>query len=220
MNEIFYYSEEIDNLLEDYRKLLNDLKNESCEEKTNKYYNDINFISERIKTAKDAYFIEVRNLPEKDQNNHILKIKGKMSILENLNLEFDFIKSKLIYEKNEEKKRKIVKEKYLTPKEIEVRGDIIQDHTKESIYRMKKMVDESEQMTKEAANKLNIQNEKLQEVTDNIDDVEKNITNAKQTLREIAKEAITDRFVRLLALLIFIVLIILIALIAIPKKKK
>ncbi|CRG94681.1 chloroquine resistance marker protein, putative [Plasmodium gallinaceum] len=219
MNEIYYYSEEIDNLLEDYRKLLNDLQNESCEEKTNKYCNDINFITERIKTTKDAYFIEVRNLPEKDQNNHILKIKGKMSILENLNLEFDFIKSKLRYEKNEEKKNKIVKEKYLTPKEIEIRGDLIQDHTNESIYRMKKMVDESEQITIDAINKLNVQNEKLQEVTDNVDDVEMNISHAKQTLREIAKEAITDRFVRLLALLIFIVLIVLIAIIAIPRKK-
>ncbi|GAW82601.1 hypothetical protein, conserved [Plasmodium gonderi] len=223
MSYIFLYTEEIDSLLEDYRKLLSDLKkvvDTNDEKNTNKYFDDINFLNERIKTAKDAYFIEVRNLPEEEQNSYILKIKGKMSILEDLNMQFEFIKSKLIYESKEVNRNKERNEvRYVTPKDMEIRGDYIQDQTQESIFRMKMMVDESEQITKEAAVKLSEQNEKLQKVKDKVDDVDTNVSSAKETLKEIAKEAVTDRFVRILSLLIFIVLIILIAVISISKKK-
>ncbi|SBT78449.1 SNARE protein, putative [Plasmodium ovale] len=221
MSDIFFYSEEIDNLLEDYRKVLNDLQNDINEgdDKTNKYCDDINFINERIKTAKDAYFIEVKNLVENDQNNCILKIKGKMAILEDLNIQYDFLKSKVIYENKERNKKKEINTvKNITTKDIEIRGDLIQDKTHESIFRMKMMVDESEEMTKVAAIKLNEQNEKLQKVKDKVEDVDTNVSSAKETLKEIAKEAVTDRLVRFLSLLIFIVLIVLIAVIAISKK--
>ncbi|KAI4836792.1 SNARE protein [Plasmodium brasilianum] len=196
MSDIFFYSEEIDNLLEDYRKLLNELQNELDKngDKTSKYSEDINFINERIKTAKDAYFIEVRNLPEYEQNNYILKIKGKMSILEDLHMQFEFIKSKLIYEKKEanNKNKETQKVRIVTPKDIEIRGDHIQDETQESIIRMKMMVDESEQITRDAAIKLESQNEKLQKVKDKVEDVDINVSSAKETLKEIAKEAVTD----------------------------
>lgn len=219
MGEVYYYSEEIDYLLEDYRKILRELQNDPTEDKINKSFHDISFINERIKTAKDAYFIEVKNVPAKEQNVLIGKIKGKMSVLENLNMEYDFIKSKLQYENKEKKNKEKKKEHLLTPKEIEIRGDVIQEKTHESINRMKKMVHESEQITKDAAEKLCAQNEKLMEVTDKVDDVELNVSHAKQTVREIAKGAMTDRFIRLLALLIVLVFIILVIVLCIPKKK-
>ncbi|GAB68099.1 hypothetical protein PCYB_126640 [Plasmodium cynomolgi strain B] len=223
MSDIFFYAEEIDNLLEDYRKLLIDLKKVSernDEKTTKKCIDDIQFLNERIKTAKDAHFIEMRNLPEEEQNNYILKIKGKMAILEDLNIQFDFLKSKILYAQKEANRMKEQNRvKYVTPKDMENRGDFIQDQTEESIFRMKMVVNESEQITRDAAVKLIEQNEKLKKVKDKVDDVDTNVSSAKETLKEIAKEAVTDRFVRFLSLLIFIVLIILITVISISKKK-
>ncbi|EUD69439.1 SNARE protein [Plasmodium inui San Antonio 1] len=223
MGDIFFYMDEIDNLLEDYRKLLIDLKKESernDEKTTKKCLDDIHFLNERIKTAKDANFIEMRNLPEEEQHTYILKIKGKMAILEDLNIQFDFLKSKILYAQKEANRMKEQNRvKYVTPKDIKNRGDFIQDQTEESIFRMKMMVNESEQITRDAAVKLNEQNEKLRKVKDKVEDVDTNVSSAKETLKEIAKEAVTDRFVRFLSLLIFIVLIILITVISISKKK-
>ncbi|CAD2100102.1 SNARE protein, putative [Plasmodium vinckei brucechwatti] len=223
--DIFFYSEEIDNLLEDYRKLLNEFQNTiKGNEKNNsivkKYCDDINFITERIKTAKDAYFIEIRNLPEDEQDNYINKIRGKVSILENLNIQYEFLKNKLIYEnkQDENKNNEINRFKYITPKELEIRGNLIQDQTEQSIFRMKNMVDESEQITRIAAVKLNDQNEKLKKVKDKVDDVDINVSSAKETLKEIMKEAASDRFIRLLSIMIFIVLVILITVILLTRK--
>ncbi|CAA9989663.1 SNARE protein, putative [Plasmodium knowlesi strain H] len=219
MSDIFFYMDEIDNLLEDYRKLLIDLKKESernDERTTKKCIDDIHFLNERIKTAKDAHFIEMRNLPEEEQNNYILKIKEKMATLEDLNMQFDFLKSKISYAQKEANRLKEENRvKYVTAKDMENRGDFIQDQTEESILRMKMMVNESEQITRDAAVRLNEQNEKLKKVKDKVDDVDTNVSSAKETLKEIAKEAVTDRFVRFLSLLIFIVLIILITVISI-----
>ncbi|CXI90636.1 SNARE protein, putative [Plasmodium berghei] len=223
--DIFFYSEEIDNLLEDYKKLLNEFQNkikgnEKNNSIVNKYSDDINFIAERIKTAKDAYFIEIRNLPENEQNDYINKIKGKVLILENLNIQYEFLKNKLIYEnkQDENKNNEINKLKYITPKELEIRGNLIQDQTEQSIFRMKNLIDESEQITKIAVVKLNEQNEKLKKVKDKVDDVDINVSTAKETLKEIMKEAASDRFIRLLFIMIFIVLVILISVIVFTNK--
>ncbi|SOV25206.1 SNARE protein, putative [Plasmodium sp. DRC-Itaito] len=222
MSDIYFYSEEINNLLEDFKRILDELeKEEEKNEKTEKYCNDIHFINERIKTAKDAYFIEIRNLSEEEQIENISKIKNKMIILENLNIQFDFKKSKLIYEEEKQAKenKKMLKVRYISAKDIETKGDIIQDQTDDAIFRMKMMVDESENITKDAANKLNTQNEKLQKARDKIEDVDINVYSAKQTLKEIAKEAVTDRFVRLMTILIFIVVTVLITVIIISRKQ-
>lgn len=218
MNEVYYYSEEIDGLLEDFKRILLNLKKSDDEIYLKKAIKDVNSINERIKTAKDAYFIEVKNARKEDQTKYISSIKGRISTLENLNIEFDFLKGKMESTFKERKRsNQQPTEKYLSPKELEIRGDIIQDKTQESIYRMKKMVDESEQITKDAAYKLDAQNEKLMEVNEKIDDVDVNISQARETVRDIAKGAIADRFVRMLFILVTIALIALIVVIAIPK---
>ncbi|EWC90266.1 hypothetical protein PFNF54_00888 [Plasmodium falciparum NF54] len=222
LNKIVLHFGEINNLLEDFKRILQELEKEEVKnEKTEKYCNDIHFINERIKTAKDAYFIEIRNLSEEEQIENISKIKNKMIILENLNIQFDFKKSKLIYEEDKQAKenKKLLKVRYVSAKDIETKGDIIQDQTDDAIFRMKMMVDESENITKDAADKLNIQNEKLQKARDKIEDVDINVYSAKQTLKEIAKEAVTDRFVRLMSILIFIVVSVLITVIIISRKQ-
>lgn len=219
MGEIYYYSEEIDYLLEDYRRILRELQNDATEEKIYKSSHDISTINEKVKIAKDAYFIEIKNMPEKEQISLIGKIKGKMSILENLNMEYDFVKSKFLYDYKDKTNKEQTREQILTTKEAEIRGDAIQDKTQESINRMKKLVNESEHITKSAAEKLADQNLKLMEVTDKVDDVEINVAHAKNTIREIAKGALADRFIRLLMLMVFIALIILIILIAIPRQR-
>ncbi|VWU49509.1 SNARE protein, putative [Hepatocystis sp. ex Piliocolobus tephrosceles] len=220
MGDILMYSEEIDNLLDEYRVLLKYLENESSgSNKVNKYYDDINFINERIKTAKDAYFIEIRNLSNNEQNTYISKINEKMAILDSLNTQFEFIKSKMAYGHKESMHYKeIQKVANITVKDIERRGDLIQDKTEESIVRMKMMVDESEQMTKDAAITIHEQNIKMNMVKDKIEDVDLTVMSVKETLKEIAKEAVTDRLVRMLALSIFIVLIVLIIIIFSLKK--
>lgn len=95
-------------------------------------------------------------------------------------------------------------------------GDEVQDQTQVSLARTQQLVTETEDMGAAILQRIQQQNEQLEEVRDRLDDVEYNIARAKKTAQSIAKNAASDRCMQCLCCCITLLLVASVVLIALP----
>lgn len=85
-----------------------------------------------------------------------------------------------------------------------------------SLARTQQLVTETEDMGAAILQRIQQQNEQLEEVRDRLDDVEYNVARAKKTAQSIAKNAASDRCMQCLCCCITLLLVASVVLIALP----
>eukprot|EP00922_Rhytidocystis_sp_ex-Travisia-forbesii_P057760 GHVS01085488.1.p1 GENE.GHVS01085488.1~~GHVS01085488.1.p1 ORF type:complete len:227 (+),score=32.75 GHVS01085488.1:215-895(+) len=215
-------SHEIDALLDDFRGCLKGIERLSAEEKRQRFY-EIGRISQHIRTAKEAYILEIRDVPVEDARVFRAELDEKMNQFKSLLTEYEWKKTEISREQlvgnAETVDEADIDVDEMDRLQIVAYGDEVQDKTLESIQRMKRVVGETEQIGHEVVQRLDDQTEQMARVHENMNDVEYNLKRAQKTMKSIARNAASDRCVQVVCILVVLLLIVVIALVATKPKK-
>eukprot|EP00922_Rhytidocystis_sp_ex-Travisia-forbesii_P057758 GHVS01085486.1.p2 GENE.GHVS01085486.1~~GHVS01085486.1.p2 ORF type:complete len:229 (+),score=37.93 GHVS01085486.1:215-901(+) len=210
-------SHEIDALLDDFRGCLKGIERLSVEEKRQRF-NEIGRISQQVRTAKEAYILELRGVPVEDARVFKTELDEKMSQFKNLLTEYEWKKTEISREQlvgiAETVNDTNIDVDEMDRQQIVVYGDEVQDKTLESIHRMKRVVGETEQIGHEVVHRLDDQTEQMGRIHEKMNDVEYNLKRAQKTMKSIARNAASDRCVQVVCCLVVVLLIVVIALFA------
>eukprot|EP00921_Rhytidocystis_pertsovi_P020160 GHVQ01031999.1.p1 GENE.GHVQ01031999.1~~GHVQ01031999.1.p1 ORF type:complete len:227 (+),score=25.19 GHVQ01031999.1:237-917(+) len=214
-------AQEIEALLDDFRKCLLGIDRLQGEDRRARFA-EVNRISQQVRTAKEAYLLELRGIPVEDARALRAQLDDQMTQFKNLLTEYEWKKTEISRDQlvaSAEANESELNVDEMSRERIVAYGDEVQDQTHESIQRMKRMVGETEQIGHEVVQRLDDQTEQMARIHEKMNDVEYNLKRAQKTMRSIARNAASDRCVQVSCVLIFIFLIIVIALSATNPKK-
>jgi len=183
---------ELDTLLQEFRQALKKVNTFNPNERP-KRLQRCALIAQQIRTAKDAYVLELRALPKEEVPNYKSALEEKLIVFKNLLVEYEYKKSQI---NKEQLVQEVLAEEanpdQMSREQLIKQGDHVQDQTQESIDRMQKMVQESEQVGGAILVKMDDQTNQMMRIQGNMDDVTYNIQRAKGTMSSIARSAATD----------------------------
>eukprot|EP00914_Ancora_sagittata_P025806 GHVO01051038.1.p1 GENE.GHVO01051038.1~~GHVO01051038.1.p1 ORF type:complete len:218 (+),score=36.81 GHVO01051038.1:37-690(+) len=212
--ELNILNNEIDTLLDEFRRTLKSITTFESSDRNAKI-NECQHIVQQLRTAKEAYVLELRSLAVENRGNYEQQLRDRLAI-------FKGLASELEYKKTELDRSQITAEadepeetdpNLMNAQQLMACGDQVQDQTQDSINRMKQMVGDAEQIGVETVQKMDQQIEQMGHVKEGLDDVEYNIERSKKTVHSIAKSASTDRCIQVLccSIIVCIILIIILA---------
>eukprot|EP00922_Rhytidocystis_sp_ex-Travisia-forbesii_P057759 GHVS01085487.1.p1 GENE.GHVS01085487.1~~GHVS01085487.1.p1 ORF type:complete len:224 (+),score=31.71 GHVS01085487.1:68-739(+) len=221
-SDVEVQAHEIDALLDDFRGCLRGVERLSADEKRQRF-SEINRITQQVRTAKEAYVLELRGVPVEDARVFRAELGEKMDQFKNLLTEYEWKKTEISREQlvgqGETVNEADIDVDDMDRQQIVAYGDEVQDQTLESIKRMKRVVGETEQIGHEVVQRLDEQTEQMARIHENMNDVEYNIKRAQNTMRSIARNAASDRCVQVVCCLVALLLIVVIALVATSPSK-
>eukprot|EP00921_Rhytidocystis_pertsovi_P020165 GHVQ01032006.1.p2 GENE.GHVQ01032006.1~~GHVQ01032006.1.p2 ORF type:complete len:220 (+),score=24.99 GHVQ01032006.1:237-896(+) len=198
-------AQEIEALLDDFRKCLLGIDRLQGEDRRARFA-EVNRISQQVRTAKEAYLLELRGIPVEDARALRAQLDDQMTQFKNLLTEYEWKKTEISRDQlvaSAEANESELNVDEMSRERIVAYGDEVQDQTHESIQRMKRMVGETEQIGHEVVQRLDDQTEQMARIHEKMNDVEYNLKRAQKTMRSIARNAASDRCIQLLCGLIF-----------------
>lgn len=188
--------QEIDQLLDDLRAALKRVKSFNSAERRERLH-DCVLVIQQLQTAREAYMLELRGLPEDEVPIAKAALDDRMQIFKSLLQEYEYKKSEINKEELALAEDPNNFNEYSNPDQMDQQqlinyGDHVQDQTQDSINRMKKMVDESEEIGQATLVKMDEQTQKMQAIHGDLEDVQDNVQRAKGTVSQLGRNACGD----------------------------
>ncbi|CEM11002.1 unnamed protein product [Vitrella brassicaformis CCMP3155] len=182
---------------------------------------DCDFIAQQVRTAREAYQLEMRSLAPEDARQHKANLDERMR-------DFKMLLNQLEWKKNELDREQltggavdvgeeVIDVDQMNAQQIIDTGDRVQDKTQQSLDRTKRMIGDAEQVGQQVVQRLDQQTDQMARIHDQMHDIENNLTRAKATMRTIARNAVSDRCIQMLCGLICLTIVIMIVLAALGK---
>eukprot|EP01066_Platyproteum_vivax_P020964 Platyproteum_vivax@DN8917_c0_g1_i1.p1 len=199
--------QEIDHLLDDLKGALKRIKTFNTEERRERL-NDCMSIIQQLRTAREAYMLELRSVSEEELPAHQSALNERMNVFKQLLQEYEFKKSEINKEELTAENAGVINE-YSNPDQMDQQqlinyGDHVQDKTQDSINRMAKMTNAAEIVGNETNLQIAGQIEQMTAIEMNVQEIRSDVKRAKTLATQIARNAAGDRCIQiLLALVIF-----------------
>eukprot|EP00274_Cyanoptyche_gloeocystis_P000200 CAMPEP_0196662968 /NCGR_PEP_ID=MMETSP1086-20130531/51060_1 /TAXON_ID=77921 /ORGANISM="Cyanoptyche gloeocystis , Strain SAG4.97" /LENGTH=304 /DNA_ID=CAMNT_0041998609 /DNA_START=104 /DNA_END=1015 /DNA_ORIENTATION=+ len=233
--EIDYYDQELNELLDDIAKDFKKLEKLKDPEKRQERISDIQDRMNRAKNSLQSMKIELRDLPKERKPDYDPKVKDFEATIAKFKQDLQWAKaggersdllngaatpdpSKPLSKRDQEKLQRARERGMedadpdsLTAQELISVGEKVQDRTKGKTKNILRLVEESKQVGTATNEKLKQQTEQIKKISDDVDQIESNLKRADKIIRSMLRGVVTDKIAIALMVLILGAVIFLIA---------